>query len=139
MQNYTTNPILYCRVNKVQLSRYRPGVTPRVPGSYRSQISWQRHRELVRLSALGTGRIFPQEILLILISVRGWVDPRDIVRSEGLCQWKIPITPSGIQSATFWFVAEHLNLYCWVLLHTYEGGPLKNNRNLTFRHRASSI
>jgi hypothetical protein len=67
---------------------------------------------MARLSALHTGHLYPQQIFLALISVSGWVDPRVIVQPEGLCQWIIPVTPSGIKPVTSRLVAKCLNRLC---------------------------
>ena len=51
-----------------------------------------RHKKGVRLSALRTGRL--RNIPGTQFYWGGWVDPRAIVRPEGLCPWKIPMTPA---------------------------------------------
>jgi len=47
---------------------------------------------------------------LVLISVKRLSRPQDhSAIGRILCQWKIPVTPSGIELATFRFVAQHLS------------------------------
>jgi hypothetical protein len=51
-------------------------------------------------SALSFGRHLPPIRLLVLISIRVSVDPRAIVRLEGLSQLKNAMASSGIELAT---------------------------------------
>jgi hypothetical protein len=56
-----------------------------------------RHRKMANFPNLRTGHLYPQEIFLILISIRSWFDPRDIAWPERLGHWKISLTPSEIE------------------------------------------
>jgi hypothetical protein len=89
--------------NIVKAQRRGPGQALRVPGGWSAEFLDNRHMKVVRLSALRTGRLYPPPPPGIFPD---WVDLRAIVRLEGLCQWKIPVIQSGIESATAWLVAQ---------------------------------
>ena len=89
---------------------YRSGQELKVPGGLGSQIS--RH------SAHDGGKVVSPRHRPPLPSRKySWYSflleaestPGAIVRAEGLCQWKILVTPSGIDPATFRVVAQCLN------------------------------
>jgi len=101
---------------KVKQTVYRPWgfqevEVPRFPDSWRMEV--------VRLSARRAGCQHPQEIFLLRISVRGWVNPRATMWLDGLCQWKIRMTPSGIEPVISWLVAQCLNCATMCLLIAY--------------------
>jgi len=74
---------------KAKQSRNRPGVAQRFPGGLDSQIfmtfgTWRWWGRQPHAPAAFTPGMF-----LVLIFTRDWVDPRSMVRSEGICPWKI--------------------------------------------------
>jgi hypothetical protein len=79
---------------KVKQPHYRPGQALKVPGGRGSQISRQSAHE-------GGKVVSHTHRPRLLISARGWVDPRAIVRPT--------VTPSGIEPATCRFVGHCLN------------------------------
>ena len=69
---------------------------------------------VLRLSALRTGRLYLQGHSAI---------------GRILCQWKIPMTPAGIEPATFRFVAEHFN-HCATAVPTTKSYFIKLTQSL---------
>jgi len=105
---YTSQSYTSVKV-KVKQSHYRPGRPWGFQEVEAPRFQNNRHIKVVRLTALRTSRLYPQETSLVLISAISWVNPRNIVRPEGLCQWKNPMTLSGIEPVTFRLVEQCLN------------------------------
>ena len=116
-----------------EVSLNRPG-QDRVPGGWGSQISWQStHKGGKDISPMHRSPLLPQEIFLVLISIRNWNDPKATVRPEGLCELKIPMTPSGIEPESincttaspnlFYSAVKCMNKYQWWTGLTLEEHP----------------
>ena len=110
---------------KVNQSHYRPGQALRVPGAWGSQLSRQSVHERGKVVRPTHRPPLLQETFLVLISVRGWVNPWAIVRPGILCQWKIPVTPIGIEPANRekW---KRLFSFC-IISQTMMFGPVRNS------------
>ena len=89
--------------------KYRPSGFKKVEAP-RFQDNWCM--KVARLSALCTSHLYPPGNILVLIVVTGWVNPRATVWLEEFCQWKIPMTPSGMEPMTFQLVVQCLKKVC---------------------------
>jgi hypothetical protein len=65
--------------------------------------------KVVRLSSSRTGRLYPQEIFLVIIFTRGWVEAMAMVESEGIYHRKIQWQHPGIEPGTVQLVTQRLN------------------------------
>jgi len=113
---------------KVNEPRNRPGVAQNVPGNLCSEISMifgtlRRWGRQPHAPAAFTPPL--QETFLVLIFTRDCFDPRAMVKSEGICHWKNPVTPSGIDLGTVRLFAQRLNHYATprlltiIIMHKY--------------------
>ena len=101
----------------IKQSHYRPGQALRVPVGWGSQISRQSAHEGSKVVSPTNRPPLPSGNIPGTHFCRDWVDPRATVRPEGLCKWKIPVTPSGIEPAIFRLVALCLNQLSYSVPH----------------------
>ena len=97
-----------------------------------------RHRKAIRLSVLHTGHLYSQVGFLVLISAGSWVNARAITRTGVWSQWRIAVTSSGIEPATFRRSASTSCTTEYPLTHV-EHRYLKNYKEKQFITLGSAI
>jgi len=100
---------------KVKQSHYRPGQALRVSRVWGSQISRQSAHEGGKVVSPTHRPPLPQEIFLALLSVRGWVDPRAIVRPEGFIHLVVCLTtgPKPLRKRALHIVRSRASSFKW--------------------------
>jgi len=78
-----------------------------------------RHMKVVRLSALRTGRLYPPGNFPGTHFCKRLNQTQSHSATEGLCQWKIPMTSSGIEPSALRLVAQCLNQHRHCVCHIY--------------------
>ena len=86
---------------------------------------------VARLSCPTHGRLYPQQIFLVLTSVGGWVDSRATLLPGELNQWRIQMTTPGIERAIFRLVSQCLNQ----LRHRVRSSRKYNTQSISKRTR----
>ena len=120
-------------VQKIELFLYRSGQVFRAAGGWSSQDFqtigtwvWQGCQPYAQ------DAFTPQEKFLVLISVRGWVEPRATVRPDGLIQsvlqpTALPRVPVRCDTNLYNFL--YLNLIFGCVSLTYISKSIANTRN----------
>ena len=99
--------------SQLKQSHYRPGQALKIPGGWGSHIARQSAHECGKfVSPKHHPPLPPRKYSWYSFLLEAKSTPGPIMRPEGLYQWKITMTTSGVEPATFRFVAQCVNQLC---------------------------
>ena len=94
----------------------------RVLGSQGSQISWQRHRMVVGCQPYAPAAFTPRKYSWYSFLLEAESTPGPYCDQKDFMSMKNPLTPAGIEPATFRFAAlcyRRPHIYIYIYIYTY--------------------